>query len=148
RLGKTLVHFICHGEDAETAIAAIRSGQPAKQTKTMVQIIKLERGQKLNSSQLRGLPNVEAMFTQHRPFVFLNACEVGRAMPALVGVGGFAKSFIDLGASAVIAPLWGVKDAIAQNIAATFYQRVLAEPQTPFAEILRDLRRKAYEPGK
>ena len=148
RLGKTLLHFVCHGEDEETEIDAIRSEEPEKRTRTMVQIIRLERGQTLNSTQILGLPDVEAMFEQHRPFVFLNACEIGRAMPALVGVGGFAKSFIDLGASAVIAPLWSVKDAIAQKIAATFYQRVLTEPQTPFAEILRDLRRKAYEPGQ
>jgi len=69
------------------------------------------------------------------------------ALPGLVGVGGFAKSFIELGARAVIAPLWGVKDEFAHEVAKTFYQRLSTERDTPFAEILRDLRRKAYEPA-
>lgn len=146
--GKTLVHFVCHGEDEETEIGAVKSEDPLKKSRNMVQIIRLERDQALNSTQILGLPGVEEIFGELRPFVFLNACEIGRATPALVGVGGFAKSFIDLGASAVIAPLWSVKDTIAQKIAATFYQRVRDNPDIAFAEILRDLRRKAYEPGQ
>jgi hypothetical protein len=49
-----------------------------------------------------------------------------------------------LGASGVIAPLWSVKDSVAHEIAETFYKRVAEEPETPFAEILRDLRKKSY----
>lgn len=90
---------------------------------------------------------VDKIFAQKHPFVFLNACEVGRLAPSLVGVGGFAKSFIELGASAVIAPLWSVKDTIAHKIAEEFYKRVKAEPETPFAEILREIKAKAYERG-
>lgn len=144
--GKTLVHFVCHGEDEQTEIDAVRS--EGARTRNRVQIIRLEKSQTLNSTQILGMNGVDTIFEQEHPFVFLNACEIGRATPALVGIGGFAKSFIDLGASAVIAPLWSVKDTIAQEIAKIFYQRLLAEPGTPFAEILRDLRRKAYEPGR
>jgi len=132
--GKTLVHFICHGEDEET--------------QDFVQIIRLENGQNLNSSQIRGMTDVDRIFEEKHPFVFLNACEVGRTTPALVGVGGFAKSFVDLGASAVIAPLWSVKDNIAHAVAQEFYTRVKAQPNVPFAEILRDLRKKAYLAGQ
>lgn len=145
--GKTLVHFVCHGQDEETETEAIRSGDSEKRTRNRVQIIRLENGQTLNSTQILGMDGVDTIFEEQHPFVFLNACEIGRATPALVGIGGFAKSFIDLGASAVIAPLWSVKDTIAQEIAKVFYQRLLAEPNTPFAEILRDLRLKAYERG-
>ena len=88
------------------------------------------------------------MFEKTHPLVFLNACEIGRTTPALVGIGGFAKAFLELGASAVIAPLWSVKDGIAHEIADTFYNRVKAEPKTPFADILRDLRGKAYDAAK
>lgn len=144
--GKTLVHFVCHGEDEQTEIDAVKS--EGARTRNRVQIIRLEKSQTLNSTQILGMNGVDTIFEQEHPFVFLNACEIGRATPALVGIGGFAKSFIDLGASAVIAPLWSVKDTIAQEIAKVFYQRLLAEPGTPFAEILRDLRRKAYEPGR
>jgi len=47
-------------------------------------------------------------------------------------------------ASAVVAPLWSVKDSIAHEVAMTFYQRMKAEPKTPLAEILRDLRKRSY----
>lgn len=144
--GKTLVHFVCHGQDEETEAEVIKSGDD-RRTRNRVQIIRLENGETLNSTQILGLPGVDSIFEQTHPFVFLNACEIGRTTPALVGVGGFAKSFIDLGASAVIAPLWSVKDSVAHEIAEEFYKRVKAEPNTPFAEILRGLRQKAYIPG-
>jgi hypothetical protein len=142
REGRTLVHFVCHGQDEETQNEAIaRSGR----TRNRAQIIRLEKGQNLVSTRLEGMRDVRKIFEQTKPFVFLNACEIGRTTPALVGVGGFAKVFIGLGARAVIAPIWSVKDSIAHEIADTFYKRVKAEPNTPFAEILRDLRGKAYE---
>jgi CHAT domain-containing protein len=84
-------------------------------------------------------------FQESQPMVFLNACEIGRPEPALVGVEGFAKSFIALGARCVIAPLWSVKDSIAHQVATEFYQRMSQEPGLPLAAILRDIRRKAYE---
>ena len=67
-----------------------------------------------------------------RPMVFLNACEVGRPTVALAGIGGFAAAFLELGAAAVIAPLWSVKDTIAYEVAKKFYRegpsdRLLAE---------------------
>jgi len=33
-------------------------------------------------------------------------------------------------------------------VAKTFYERLRSEKNTPFAEIIRDLRRKAYEAGR
>jgi hypothetical protein len=127
--GRSLVHFVCHGKD---------SGDGR-------QVLQLENNEELSSWQVLGIEGLEAVFAQKRPFVFLNACEVGRATAALVGLGGFATSFIELGASAVIAPLWSVKDEIAHQVAEAFYNSVKSEPSTPFAEILRRLRAKAYE---
>jgi hypothetical protein len=127
--GRSLVHFVCHGKD---------SGDGR-------QVLQLENGEELSSSQLMGMDGVERGFAQKRPFVFLNACEVGRGTAALVGLGGFATAFIELGASAVIAPLWSVKDSIAHQVAETFYTSVKSEPGIPFAEIIRRLRAKAYE---
>jgi hypothetical protein len=127
--GRSLVHFVCHGKD----------GGDGRQ------ILQLENNEELSSSQVLGIDGLETAFAQKRPFVFLNACEVGRTTPALVGLGGFATSFIELGASAVIAPLWSVKDGIAHQVAETFYNTVRSEPGTPFAEIVRRLRSKAYE---
>jgi hypothetical protein len=127
--GRSLVHFVCHGKDGD-------GGR---------QILQLEQDQELSSTQLLGIRGLATVFAEKRPFVFLNACEVGRTTAALVGLGGFTTSFIELGASAVIAPLWSVKDGIAHQVADTFYKSVRSEPATPFAEILRRLRAKAYE---
>src|SRR5262249_52218866 len=129
--GRTLLHFVCHGKDNAGGL----------------QTIYLENKEELSSTTILGMQGLSKAFAEKRPLVFLNACEVGRTTAALMGLGGFAKSFIDLGASAVIAPLWSVKDKIAHEVAKEFYQHVKNEPDKPFAEILRDLRAKAYQSG-
>jgi hypothetical protein len=129
--GRTLLHFICHGKDNAGGL----------------QTIYLDDKEELSSATIMGMQGLGKAFAEKRPLVFLNACEVGRTTVALMGLGGFAKSFVDLGASAVIAPLWSVKDTIAHEVAKEFYQRAKNEPDKPFAEILRDLRAKAYQPG-
>jgi hypothetical protein len=127
--GRSLLHFICHGESGDDG----------------GQILILEKKEKLNAGFLRGMkPEVKKAFRASKPLVFLNACQVGRVVPALIGVGGFAEQFMILGASGVIAPLWSVKDSIAHELAVALYQRIEQEPQTPFAEILRDLRKRSY----
>jgi CHAT domain len=129
RQGRTLLHFVCHG----------KSGAAGGQA------LEMENEEELDASYLRALPaGPKKSFRAGKPFVFLNACEVGREEPALVGVGGFAEQFMILGASGVIAPLWSVKDSIAHRVAVEFYDRIKKEPQTPFAEILRDLRKRSY----
>jgi hypothetical protein len=126
--GMSLLHFICHG---------VAGGGG-------VQTIKLDPDETLSSLMLMGMSGA-GRFQESQPMVFLNACEIGRPEPALVGVEGFAKSFIALGARCVIAPLWSVKDSIAHQVATEFYQRMSQEPGLPLAAILRDIRRKAYE---
>jgi CHAT domain-containing protein len=127
--GKTIVHFACHG--------GVENGR---------QVIYLENEVPLSATMVKGVAVMQAAFEDKQPFVFLNACEVGRQIPALLGVGGFAQSFIDLGASAVIAPLWSVKDDLAHQIAVEFYNTVEANPGRRFADILRSIRARAYDP--
>jgi hypothetical protein len=126
--GPALLHFVCHG----------------KSNAGGCQTLLLDQKQVLRADSLSGMEGVEKGLSAGKPLVFLNACEVGRQEPALVGTGGFAEEFMGLGASAVIAPLWSVKDTIAHEIALEFYRRIKAEPATPFAAILRDLRAKSY----
>ena len=126
--GRSLVHFVCHGKDDASGL----------------QTIYLEQKEELSSAAVVGM-DMGTTFADERPFVFLNACEVGRGTASLVGVGGFAKAFIDLGASGVIAPLWSVKDEIAHKVAEEFYNGIQAEPDTPLVEILRRIRAKAYD---
>ncbi|HET9210704.1 MAG TPA: CHAT domain-containing protein [Thermoanaerobaculia bacterium] len=126
--GRSLLHFICHGESGDDGSQALL----------------MEKKEKLSPSFLRAMPGVKKAFRDSKPLVFLNACQVGRVVPALIGVGGFAEQFMTLGASGVIAPLWSVKDSVAHQLAVELYQRIDKEPQTPFAEILRDLRKRSY----
>jgi len=63
------------------------------------------------------------------PFVFLNACQVGAGSEVLSQYAGMAAAFLTRGASAVVAPLWNVKDEIARKVALSFYQRALGRGQ-------------------
>lgn len=58
------------------------------------------------------------------PFVFLNACQLGAADRLLGDYAGMAQSFLVSGASAVIAPLWNVRDTLAREISLDFYRTV------------------------
>jgi len=128
---RTLVHFICHGDDDESGI----------------QTILLEGGEPLPSHAVLGMPGLAKLFRTKRPVVFLNACKVGQTLPSLVGLGGFVVSFIKLGAAAVIAPLWSVDDNVALDVATQFYDRLSSEPKTQLSRIFSDIRAKAYQPG-
>jgi hypothetical protein len=127
---RSLLHFICHGKSA--AVGA--------------QTIYAEDGTELSSTAFTGGKTTPNAIGTSKPFVFLNACEVGRLTPNLVRIGGFAPTFIELGASCVIAPLWSVKDKFAPVVAEEFYRAVKSEPGKPFADILAGIRARAYQP--
>jgi hypothetical protein len=120
---RNVIHFICHGKSAA------------------LQTLQLDTPDTLDCSQVRTLDGFLAAF-EGGPLAFLNACEVGGLVLELDGVGGFANSFIEMGASAVIAPLWAVQDAIALDVTQTFYPQALQG--VPFAQIMKQIRTKAY----
>lgn len=128
--GRSLLHYVGYGKSKEGS-----------------QVLILEGRQELVADFLPALEGVSGAVREHRPFIFLNACEVGRAEPALVGAGGFAQELREMGASAVVAPLWSVKDSIAHTLATAFYREVKSKPSRPFAAILRDLRKRSFEPA-
>ncbi len=130
--GRSLLHFVCHG------VAGPKGAQA----------IYFQDASQLSAIELEGMKAAELAIGAAKPFVFLNACEVGRTAPALVGVDGFAPTFLQMGASCVVAPLWSVKDDIAHTVAETFYEATRAAPARPFAEILRDIRARAYAGGE
>ena len=129
--GVGLVHVIAHGEAAP--------GQD--------QALRLDRGAVFFANQVGVMPKLGTAFQEKTPLVFLNACEVGRSSPTLIGVGGFAQAFIASGARGVVAPIWSVDDTIAHEVAIEFYKQALADRDRPFADILREIRAKAYAPG-
>ncbi|MGY4257958.1 hypothetical protein ACVI1L_005026 [Bradyrhizobium sp. USDA 4516] len=130
-VSRSLIHFICHGKDTATGIQCIR----------------LDNNEELSSSNILGIDGLGELFAQTRPVIFLNACEIGRIIPSLVGLGGFVASFIKLGATAVIAPLWSVEDTIAHEIATLFYQEIKQNPGQTVAQIFRKVRAKGYDPA-
>jgi len=87
----------------------------------------------------------------HAPFVFLNACQVAADETVLGDYAGFASTLLRIGAAAVVAPLWNVRDDIAHAVARSFYEATLAtgastEP-VPAAEAMRALRATYTEEG-
>ena len=104
----------------------------------------LEGGETLSATQVRGMEGFRTGFRKMRPMVFLNASGVGQS-----GWEGFPKTFAELGASGVIAPLWSVRDGCAHKVAVAFYDAVKQDAQAdraprPVAEILRAIRARAY----
>ena len=95
--------------------------------------------------QLVGLATEGLPFVGAKPLVFLNACEVGQATRALIGIGGFAREFADIGAGAVVAPLWAVDDESALEVANEFYNAIRSRHRPSLASVLGSIRRKAYE---
>jgi len=59
------------------------------------------------------------------PFVFLNACQLGRGDQLLGDHAGMAEAFLFAGAAGVVAPLWSIDDGLARQIALRFYERAL-----------------------
>jgi hypothetical protein len=131
---QSLLHFVCHG-----SIDGVRVGR---------QILELQDNTYLDSMRVGQMEGLQAGFSHAKPFVFINACTAGRPILTLSGIGGLANSFIELGASAIVAPLWNIDDKIAHDVAVNFYSAVKTDPKCPLAEIVRRIRRKAYDDPK
>jgi CHAT domain-containing protein len=115
--GADLIHFAVHGNyDSEGAQDGLI----------------LVDGMALDPLAIRGTPFRGA------PFVFLNACQVGRGNQILGDHAGLAAAFLFAGASCVIAPLWSIDDEVAREIALRFYERSMRGDMA--ADILRQER--------
>ncbi|MGH2555022.1 MAG: CHAT domain-containing protein [Actinomycetota bacterium] len=81
-----------------------------------------------------------------RPLAMLNACHSGHGGFALTGLGGWAKRFLDAGASAFIGSQWEAHDALAADFAIALYEALLTG--TPLAEAVYTARQriKAIDP--
>jgi CHAT domain-containing protein len=61
-----------------------------------------------------------------RPWIFLNACNTGRAGLSIAGLGGWAKQFLDSGAGAFLGTYWEIPDPMARHFASSVYRRIFA----------------------
>jgi hypothetical protein len=122
-----LIHFVCHGAS---------SGEE--------DYLYLDDDKELHASTVRILEGFKALCGSSRPLVFINACEAGALTPTIGGLGGFPKALGDIGARAIIAPLWSVRDSTAGTVAVEIYRRALATPAPSLGEVIRGIRARAY----
>lgn len=81
------------------------------------------------------------------PLVVLNACQTGRSGELLTTVGGFAKAFLDAGASAFVSCLWSVREEPARVFVETLYDELLKGTQMSRASaVAREAARDAGDP--
>ncbi len=119
--GAEVVHFACHGRSA--------TGAPA--TSALI----MQDNTRFTPTTLEGAE----IGARWAPFLFLNACEVGRAGVALGEPAGFAGAALAEGCRGFIGPLWKVESHVAREIALEFYRRTLDDGE-PVAAVLRELR--------
>jgi hypothetical protein len=118
----TVVHIAAHGEvspDNQQYSGIILSGAQRRLDPLVVQGSELTR--------------------ETRPFVFLNACQVGTAGAFLSEYGGMPGAFLSEGCRGFVAPLWNVDDGVAHQLALRFYESTIGRG-IPVAESLRQIR--------
>ena len=116
--GFDLLHFAGHGaadaatiEDARILLAANRrDGQDMQEFLSATNV----------SANARWTRTGEV-----GPVVVLNACEVGQSGTQLSTVGGFAKAFLDAGASVFVSCLWSVRDEPSRTFVEALYDELL-----------------------
>lgn len=125
--GAEAIHFACHGE--------------ALSGHALDAAIILDNGARMSPTWLAAAP----IGKQYGPFLFLNACQVGKAGELLGSFSGFAGESLRGGFRGFLAPLWSVDDSLASEIAREFYDRTFGTKENPpqtVASVLRDLRRR------
>lgn len=123
--GAEAVHFACHGE--------------ALQQHALDAAIILADGMRLSPSFFGQSP----LGKRSAPFLFMNACQVGKGSELLGSPAGFACMAIKGGFRAFLGPLWSVEDQLARDIALSFYEQAFGDGDRaprPVAEVLREMR--------
>jgi hypothetical protein len=81
------------------------------------------------------------------PLVVLNACQTGRSGELFTTAGGFAKAFLDAGASAFVSCLWSVAEEPARVFVETLYDELLkGAPMSRASAAARAAARDADDP--
>jgi hypothetical protein len=106
-------------------------------------VLLLDNDEPLSMRRWRVDPGVRDTFRTARPFVFVNACRSGRG--ADLARSNLPVDLVQLGARGIIALSWEVPDEAASRFAIEFYERARRFPDVPCAEILRQIRREAFQ---
>lgn len=136
--GFDILHFCGHGMADPTDIAAAKIMLTGRKT----------RGGAITPQYLTA--TTVAQNAQLRdadgsgPLVVLNACQTGRGGEQLSSLGGFARAFLQAGATAFVSTLWSVGDAPARDFVETLYDRLIAgDPIGHAARAAREAARSA-----
>ena len=133
-----LLHFTGHGAASTADIADAR-----------VLLQGRLRGSTVEQQYLAAITVSENARPAHGPgpLVVFNACQTGRSGELFTTVGGFAKAFLDAGASAFVSCLWSVHEEPARVFVETLYERLLAgEPMSVASIAARSAARDAGDP--
>ncbi len=106
------VHFSCHGRS---------NAQEAERATLQLEDKPIDAKLILRVEARRGVG-------RQKPFIFLNACQAAVAGEVLGLVFGWPQAFLQMGATACVAPLWNVVDETARDVAEEFYAAVLRAP--------------------
>ena len=88
----------------------------------------------------------QARFRSGRPFVFLNACQVGQSVELDLGRIGIIDTLVDAGCTGCVGALWNIRDEAAPLVAREFYSRTLDEKEpASVGEALMEIRRKVKD---
>ena len=125
-----LVHFSCHGKTE--ALAADKATLVTEDD---------EVG--LRATTVASKESANGLGASH-PLVFLNACQAAAAGNVVGMVFGWPQAFLQMGATACVAPLWKVMDSSARDIAEKFYRATLigneGKKVETLGEALREIR--------
>jgi CHAT domain-containing protein len=123
-----VIHFACHGE--------VKPGTAYNG------IVLSDKTLRLSADIIKG----SRVTRSNKPFVFVNACQLGIAhAEPFADYGGLASAFLKEGCKGFIAPLWSVNDTVAYEMAVEFYTRTL-DDNLPVSEAIRQLRKK-FDPN-
>lgn len=121
-----LLHFMGHG--IHDASQADESGIP------------LPDGSSFRPEDLEG--PVATQIRRIQPLVFMNTCWAAQQGWSLTRLSGWTSRWIGCGCSALVAPLWPVRDQIALSFAHTFYNALAGGD--PLGEAARKARRQVF----
>jgi CHAT domain-containing protein len=136
-----LVHFACHCENPPLP-GAVNTAPVASLARLVLMTAKPEKEARLCLNVLDSMA-AEKMQFQHRPLVFLNACESDTSLASLQSLN-FPKTFIDFGAGGVVATHCTMPDNFAAAFSAHFYNQLLGKPmdeESYIGEALLETRR-------
>lgn len=138
--GFDLLHFAGHGrwnDQSPQAQELLLAGFRAQEEVPLA---------RYSDEELRhDLPDVgSADATAAGPFVFLNACDIGRLPSGPAALGGFPEAFLRGGAAAFVGCSWAVGDDPAATFVDVFY-RALADDDATIADATRAARLAAHE---